>query len=336
MTLWTFVTGEPIFGVITFLIMLLALYGVFSIALGLYCKFRLKRDKEYQPQNWISYIVEDKQGHSIILFLLAIMLFVYFVIFVFANYWGQGVLSDEIGDWGAVGDYFGGLLNPILAFASFMALLYTIRIQSEELRLTRLELSASRLAQERSSDALDGQLQNLKVQQFEATFFKVLDSMSQHCYQVELNIESVKSKVLSPVYVSSDDHGQVITIPTIFIGADRWEEARSTLIGLESSRFYALMNVIRSLLNFLCKSESDLSLKPYFYIEQILNALTPDMLRLLIVWCSNKEESDLKGLVEKYHFFASLRLSKHDSIGHGLPICELDLDIKAFELSKEL
>jgi len=45
--------------------------------------------------------------------------------------------------WGQMGDFFGGLLNPVLAFASFMALLYTIRIQSEELRMTREELSKS-------------------------------------------------------------------------------------------------------------------------------------------------------------------------------------------------
>lgn len=56
---------------------------------------------------------------------------------------------EGIGAWGPVGDFFGGMLNPILAFASFIALLYTIRIQSEELRLTREEFSKSVDAQER-------------------------------------------------------------------------------------------------------------------------------------------------------------------------------------------
>lgn len=40
----------------------------------------------------------------------------------------------ELGDLGAIGDYFGGLLNPILAFASFIALLYTVNLQSKGLR----------------------------------------------------------------------------------------------------------------------------------------------------------------------------------------------------------
>lgn len=52
-----------------------------------------------------------------------------------------------IGAWGPVGDFFGGMLNPILAFASFIALLYTIRIQSNELELTRREFQNSVEAQ---------------------------------------------------------------------------------------------------------------------------------------------------------------------------------------------
>lgn len=34
------------------------------------------------------------------------------------------------GEWGVMGDYFGGMLNPILAFFSFIALILTVRLQS--------------------------------------------------------------------------------------------------------------------------------------------------------------------------------------------------------------
>lgn len=87
---------------------------------------------------------------------------------------GGRPFSDEPEQWGQMGDFFGGMLNPVLAFASFMALLYTIRLQSEELRLTREELAASRIAQEDSSKALEGQLTNLQIQQFESTFFSLI------------------------------------------------------------------------------------------------------------------------------------------------------------------
>ena len=56
-------------------------------------------------------------------------------------------ISSSPAEWGQMGDFFGGMLNPILAFASFIALLYTIRIQSEELKLTREEFAKSVEAQ---------------------------------------------------------------------------------------------------------------------------------------------------------------------------------------------
>lgn len=36
-------------------------------------------------------------------------------------------------DWGTLGDFFGGVLNPILGFFSFVALLYTVNLQNEQL-----------------------------------------------------------------------------------------------------------------------------------------------------------------------------------------------------------
>lgn len=74
----------------------------------------------------------------------------------------NGTLSWSISrdpmEWGVIGDFFGGTLNPILAFASFIALLYTIRIQSEELRLTREEFAKSVKAQERMASESESQL----------------------------------------------------------------------------------------------------------------------------------------------------------------------------------
>lgn len=36
--------------------------------------------------------------------------------------------TSQVVELGTLGDYVGGMLNPILAFASFMALLYTIKL----------------------------------------------------------------------------------------------------------------------------------------------------------------------------------------------------------------
>ncbi|MEY4590486.1 MAG: hypothetical protein RL497_2562 [Pseudomonadota bacterium] len=50
----------------------------------------------------------------------------------------------DLGDkFGPFGDFFGGMLNPILTFLTFMGLLVTIILQQKELRLTRTEIKAS-------------------------------------------------------------------------------------------------------------------------------------------------------------------------------------------------
>lgn len=77
-------------------------------------------------------------------------------------------LSNDKETWGQFGDYFGGLLNPVLSFFALVALLYTIIIQSTELKETRRELK-------KSSKALDAQSESLVLQSFENTFLKLLD-----------------------------------------------------------------------------------------------------------------------------------------------------------------
>jgi hypothetical protein len=62
----------------------------------------------------------------------------------------------------------GGTLNPLLAFLSLIALLTTIKIQSKELRATTTEMR-------NSSIALQEQSQSIKLQNYENTFFKMID-----------------------------------------------------------------------------------------------------------------------------------------------------------------
>lgn len=113
----------------------------------------------------------------------------------FIYHFGLGFASN-IGNWGAVGDFFGGVLNPTFALLSLILIAYTLmqnkkaleqsekaieqgtkaieqnekalQVSNEELRLTRDELA-------NSSDALKEQASLLAVQSFETTFFNMLE-----------------------------------------------------------------------------------------------------------------------------------------------------------------
>ena len=109
-------------------------------------------------------------------------LWMIFVVFLFiAGIFGRylthfnGNLSTDQAKWGTFGDYIGGTLNPILSFISLIALLTTIVLQSKELELTRDELKRSASAQEETKKILDKQSETLARQQFESTFFSMLD-----------------------------------------------------------------------------------------------------------------------------------------------------------------
>ena len=97
--------------------------------------------------------------------------------------------TSQVVELGTLGDYVGGMLNPILAFASFIALLYTIKLQIDELKLTRDELSQSMKAQQDSANTLS-------QQRFEMTFFSLLDILVGHA-------KEFRSKFLKGSHTSS-------------------------------------------------------------------------------------------------------------------------------------
>lgn len=84
-------------------------------------------------------------------------------------------------EWDEFGSFVGGAAGVVLTALTFLALLYTIHIQStelalsrEELRLTREELAANREELARSAEALDQQVGAIQIQNFERTLFDSL------------------------------------------------------------------------------------------------------------------------------------------------------------------
>lgn len=57
-------------------------------------------------------------------------------------------LAADADKWGQFGDFVGGLLNPIVAFAAFFWLTESVKLQKQELADTRAELKAAAVAQQ--------------------------------------------------------------------------------------------------------------------------------------------------------------------------------------------
>lgn len=74
--------------------------------------------------------------------------------------------SQEV--WGQFGDFFGGILNPLLSSLTLAAVLVTLRLQAKELRAAQLE-------NQRANEHLEKQANYIRTQNFESVFFRLLD-----------------------------------------------------------------------------------------------------------------------------------------------------------------
>ena len=134
--------------------------------------------------------------------------------FYFYNFHGK-LITTTNGEWGTFGDFIGGTLNPFFSFLSFIALLTTINLQRKELKASRKELKASTKqlkrtanAQEMAQKALDKQLQTQSKQQFENTFFSLLDQHNQILEANEEKFRSIYTEVLSASGTYGLDHSK--------------------------------------------------------------------------------------------------------------------------------
>ena len=74
--------------------------------------------------------------------------------------------ANDPAAWGQLGDYLGGILNPIVAFAAFMWLVESVRIQRNELSETKEALQKSQKAQQDQANTslLASRIQALNVE----------------------------------------------------------------------------------------------------------------------------------------------------------------------------
>jgi hypothetical protein len=104
----------------------------------------------------------------------------------------QDKSSSELRDnWAKVGDFFGGILSPIFAFLGLILLVVTLRLNLKELALSRSELALTREEVAKSSDALEEQAKSLEAQSeslqrqnFESTFFHLMELFGQSTQKV--------------------------------------------------------------------------------------------------------------------------------------------------------
>lgn len=131
--------------------------------------FIIKYIKQIDKMGYSQYsklVTSDDNNHHKQLYSLFRLALVFILLIFLVN-----IFVNKISKPGEWGDFFGGVLNPILTFITFMALLMTIIIQQNELKETKKVF-------EGQEKALDDQHKEMIKQTFDNKFFKMLNQLN--------------------------------------------------------------------------------------------------------------------------------------------------------------
>ncbi|MFK0095392.1 putative phage abortive infection protein [Pseudomonas sp. NPDC090592] len=111
--------------------------------------------------------------------------------------------------WGQLGDFAGGLLNPILSFLALMAVLKTLTLQRAEMAAAQVEARAANLEQRVQSNLYSRQA-------FETTFFGLLDVhsriLSDICFRADRPVKGREAvdTMLAKLKASNEYQGAIL------------------------------------------------------------------------------------------------------------------------------
>ena len=209
-----------------------------------------------------------------------------FIVYFVSNFY-YSKLPSFISENGAIqlnefGDFVGGTLNPILSFLGFMALLYTISIQRNQI----------------AEDKKDRE-----KQQFENTFFALLNVHNQALDNLS------KDKQFGVRDGTSYPNGsdlQNLLKETLDRKVTNLEISQKNLKDKNHlcGHYFRILYV---LLKFIENNSSWLSENEKMYSNLVKGLLPNNVFRLLAVYCSNKD--DYKLLLEHYSFFENINFS---------------------------
>jgi len=238
------------------------------------------------------------------------IIFVFFLN-IFSLFWVDS-------SFGGFGDFFGGMLNPIFTFLTFIGLLITIVLQRRELGLTRAELK-------NSSKALIDQSETLRKQRFEDTFFALF---SQH-NEVLKDVASVKdlankSKIGFVLSECFSDYRGLVVARGVMVNDYNGEVSLSInsyfRVLYQLLKFIALNNPYSSISrdDFIEGRKNVVHGGEKMYSNIVRSILSSDALKLLAINCASPNFEDqykkYRFLLDRYQFFEHVSYDEGDEV----------------------
>lgn len=210
--------------------------------------------------------------------------------------------------WGQMGDFFGGMLNPIFSLIGVLFLLYTIFQNRQELKKT--------------SEALRDQAATLKKQKFEDTFFALLGQLNNFSGNItkEYDRGETRVSIITNEFIRSTAYSECDFV-----------EVKSKFLNKSQvlNQYFRILYQILKFIAVKCDGtslEGDFSSKNIcmtnassdekFYSNIVRSFVGEDLHYLLAINCFAGNDDDqymkYKKLVERYEFLEHIDLSLVD------------------------
>ncbi len=216
--------------------------------------------------------------------------------YVFAFY--QNGWSKNPDAWGQLGDYIGGLLNPLVACFALIALVASVRLQKAELAATREELKESK-------QAMQEQAKIAEQQRSEQRFFDLLNiykftldnqNFSQHVAsgRGQTLEQFIGKEAISNIYLRAESsldtlhllisNNENISLDDIRYGLDAWDDDLTNLC----NKIPAYSRVVLLIIKIISE---DININKN-YGDLFLNQLTQEELSVIAIYIIFNDDAE--------------------------------------------
>ncbi|MNJ92764.1 hypothetical protein D3C87_104380 [compost metagenome] len=250
-----------------------------------------------------------------LIFVPLLILSLFVVIFLWK--FGAGLSSgfNTIESWGQAGDFFGGLLNPILAYFSFIAVIFTVLQNQRALSQSQEELKLSREEMARSTHALQEQNQQIRLQRLETTYFELLKHLGELTEDIVVDREKLGARGIKIESSFFPHEGKLAMQELLKIFAEiRRNYPDKDAVEIAQTFFDHVVDLVdfyfdslNVILQFLITSKLE---GTPFYKDLLVAQMSTDELLLLFYYSMRKQSEVLRGSVIHSQIMTALHPSE--------------------------
>ncbi|MND93684.1 hypothetical protein D3C80_858760 [compost metagenome] len=226
--------------------------------------------------------------------------------------------------WGQLGDFFGGVLNPILSFLALVAVATSLRMQTLELNAARHEAAASQDMLANQTKVLERQQAVLERQNFESNFYGLLQVHDRNMQGVRLQF-GAEPDVGRLAFGALANRFHVDRIELTYLTEDLSKQAVMAHVQkfysqsyLELGHYYRTLQEIFFYIesfaseNFTASSQEGVpvdverQILRWRYGGLVASLLSSAELECMFIFCMAVEGAALKVYVERYGLFRNL------------------------------